>query len=179
VGSVPTDDDQQASIGWELAAWGKVVLLETRGRRTGRPRTAPVGFVEQPDGSLLIAAGDDYTDWARNLLAAPDCRATREGRTVSYRAQPLDGADLHAAVTALILRYGTPAERLGAGPAFRLLPLGSDAPGAGVVHSATNDTANAGASRCAGHEGAIRLTSHEPWTEPRGVGRDPRRTRDI
>jgi deazaflavin-dependent oxidoreductase (nitroreductase family) len=146
---MPGHDDPRASIGWELAAWGKVVLLETRGRRTGRPRTTPVGFVEQPDGSLLIAAGDDHTGWARNLLADPDCRATREGRTASYRAEPLEGADHHAAVTALILRYGTPAERLGAGPAFRLRPLGSDAPGAGVVHSATNDTANAGASRSA------------------------------
>jgi len=35
-------------------------------------------------------------------------------------AEPLDGAERNVAITALILKYGTPAERLGRGPAFRL-----------------------------------------------------------
>jgi hypothetical protein len=36
------------------------------------------------------------------------------------RAELLSDADAARAVAALILRYGTPAERLGRGPAFRL-----------------------------------------------------------
>jgi hypothetical protein len=36
-------------------------------------------------------------------------------------AVALSGADHSDAIVALILRYGTPAERLGAGPAFRLV----------------------------------------------------------
>ncbi|HET9850999.1 MAG TPA: hypothetical protein VFP56_00670 [Candidatus Limnocylindrales bacterium] len=35
-------------------------------------------------------------------------------------AEPLEGPELHRAIRELILRYGTTAERLGRGPAFRL-----------------------------------------------------------
>jgi hypothetical protein len=59
------------AYGEQLAAWGKVVLLETTGRD-----------------------------------------------------EELDGADRARAITELILKYGTPAESLGAGPAFRLRPAG-------------------------------------------------------
>jgi deazaflavin-dependent oxidoreductase (nitroreductase family) len=111
------------AIGEELAAWGTVLLLETRGRNSGMPITAAVGFMEQPDGTLLVAANDANSHWARNLLAAPECRGTREGLAMSYLAEPLEGAARNAAVVALILRYGTPAERLGAGPVFRLIPV--------------------------------------------------------
>jgi deazaflavin-dependent oxidoreductase (nitroreductase family) len=110
----------------ELAAWGRVLLLETRGRVTGRRRQAAVGFVEQDDGSLLIAAADRDTAWACNLLADPRCRVTIGELTRSFRAQPLEGAEANAAVAALILRYGTPAERLGGGPSFRLLEAPDD-----------------------------------------------------
>jgi len=110
-------------IGVELAEWGKVVILETRGRVSGAPATAAVGYVEQTDGSMLVSASDDATHWARNLAADPFVRVTREGRSGPYRAVPLSGRDRNAAIAALILTYGTPAERLGAGPAFRLVPL--------------------------------------------------------
>jgi deazaflavin-dependent oxidoreductase (nitroreductase family) len=127
-------DEPHTDLGWDLAAWGKVVLLETRGRRSGRLHTTPVGFVEEPDGCLLVAAGDAHTQWAQNLLVQPCCRAAREGRTLGYRAEPLTGSDHHQVVTALILRYGTPAERLGMGPSFRLRPAGptNPAPPTGV-----------------------------------------------
>ena len=45
-------------VGEQLAGWGVVAILETRGRVTGRPARAAVGFVEEPDGSLLVAAGE-------------------------------------------------------------------------------------------------------------------------
>ena len=110
-------------IGEELAEWGKVVILETRGRVTGTSAIAAVGYVQQDDGSLLVAASDDRTNWARNLATDPLVRVTREGRSHSYRAAVLEGPERNAAIAALILTYGTPAERLGAGPAFRLVPL--------------------------------------------------------
>jgi deazaflavin-dependent oxidoreductase (nitroreductase family) len=97
-------------------------LLETQGRTTGRPVRAAVGFVETADGGLLVAAGDPGADWARNLEADPRCRVTIEDRTEERLAVPLEGAERSEAIVALILRYGTPAERLGAGPAFRLIP---------------------------------------------------------
>jgi hypothetical protein len=80
-----------------------------------------VGFVETPDGALLVAAGDPTADWARNLEAEPRCRVTIEGQTEARLAIALEGAARNEAIVALILRYGTPAERLGAGPAFRLV----------------------------------------------------------
>lgn len=109
----------------ELAEWGKVILLESRGRISGQPRVTAVGFVEEATGSLLISASDDGTHWGRNLIADPACRVTREGHSADYRAELLDGPERNHAISALILAYGTPAERLGAGPAFRLIPMES------------------------------------------------------
>jgi len=87
---------------------------------TGREASAAVGFIEEPDGSLLVAAGDPDADWARNLEAEPRCRVTVGERTWDADAEPLAPDDAARAVTQLILRYGTPAEKLGRGPAFRL-----------------------------------------------------------
>jgi deazaflavin-dependent oxidoreductase (nitroreductase family) len=109
-------------IGEQLAGWGKVARLETRGRVSGRPVIAAVGFVEEPDGSLLVAAGSPEADWARNLAADPHCTVTIEDRTIDMTAETLDGTEAAGAVVRLILRYGTPAERLGRGAAFRLRP---------------------------------------------------------
>jgi deazaflavin-dependent oxidoreductase (nitroreductase family) len=110
-------------IGEQLAGWGRVALIETRGRITGGPSRAAVGFVEEPDGSLLVAAGSPDADWARNLELLPDCRVTIGESTRSFVAEALSPADASRAVRELILRYGTPAERLGTGPAFRLRPV--------------------------------------------------------
>jgi deazaflavin-dependent oxidoreductase (nitroreductase family) len=108
--------------GEQLAAWGKVVLLETTGRVSGRTVRGAVGFVEEPGGSLLVAAGSPSANWAANLLADPACRGTIGEARRAYVAEEIDGPDRARAVIELILKYGTPAERLGAGPAFRLRP---------------------------------------------------------
>jgi deazaflavin-dependent oxidoreductase (nitroreductase family) len=106
--------------GDQLAAWGKVVMLETTGRVSGRAIRTAVGFVAEPDGSILVAAGNPGADWAANLRAEPTCHGTIGEERRAYRAQELDGADRSRTIAELILRYGTPAEALGAGPAFRL-----------------------------------------------------------
>jgi deazaflavin-dependent oxidoreductase (nitroreductase family) len=120
-----TDSGARApgDIGEELAGWGKVVMLETRGRVTGRPARTAVGFFEEPDGALLVAAGSDAADWARNLEAERRCVVTIGSWTSTALAEVLEGAEHAAAIRELILKYGTPAERLGAGPAFRIRPL--------------------------------------------------------
>jgi len=106
----------------DLADWGKVVILETSGRRSALPRRAAVGFVDEAGGTLLVAASDAMTDWALNLMAEPRCVVEREGARREHLATALEGVARHHAVAALILKYGTPAERLGPGPAFRLTP---------------------------------------------------------
>jgi hypothetical protein len=47
-------------------------------------------------------------------------------RRFSAVADPLSGAEHATAIRGLILRYGTPAERLGRGPSFRLRPLAAE-----------------------------------------------------
>ena len=111
-----------ADIGRQLATWGKVALIESRGRISGRPARAAVGFLDEPDGSLLVAAGDPDAAWARNLEADPVCVVTIGERTAIFRAETLVGAERNDVVAGLILRYGTPAEGLGRGPVFRLRP---------------------------------------------------------
>jgi deazaflavin-dependent oxidoreductase (nitroreductase family) len=111
-------------IGDELAAWGKVALVETTGRISGKPISAAVGFVSEREGNLAIAAGSDSSDWALNLRAEPRCRVTIGDRVGTYAAAELaDGAERSHVLTELILKYGTPAERLGRGPVFRLTPV--------------------------------------------------------
>ena len=78
-----------------------------------------VGFVEEPDGAILVAAGAG-AQWAANLQADPTCRVTVGQRSFAGVAEELAGPDFARAIRELILRYGTPAERLGSGPAFRI-----------------------------------------------------------
>jgi deazaflavin-dependent oxidoreductase (nitroreductase family) len=107
----------------ELVRDGRVARLELRGHRTGLTRPVSVGFVELPDGSLVVAARSATAAWARNLEADPRATVTIGERTFAVVAEPLDDRDPRraAAVRDLILRYGTPSEGLGHGPVFVLL----------------------------------------------------------
>jgi deazaflavin-dependent oxidoreductase (nitroreductase family) len=107
-------------IGEQLANWGTVAIVQTRGHVTGRSARAAVGYVQEPDGSLLVAAGRPEAAWARNLLVDPACLVTIGDDIGPFTAEELTGDERNAAVTRLILRYGTPAEGLGRGPVFRL-----------------------------------------------------------
>jgi len=121
--TAPTGDPAR-SMEDELVAWGRVLRLETRGRVTGRTARTTVGFVDGPEGSVLVAAGDHDAHWVRNLLAYPLARVTIGERSFDVRARELSAPERVAAVRELILRYGTPAERLGSAPAFELVPVG-------------------------------------------------------
>jgi deazaflavin-dependent oxidoreductase (nitroreductase family) len=93
---------------------------------SGRPLEVALGYLEEPDGTLLVAAGSADADWARNLEADPRCRVRLEEASWPAEAEVVDRPDASRAVSELILRYGTPAERLGLGPVFRLraMPAG-------------------------------------------------------
>jgi deazaflavin-dependent oxidoreductase (nitroreductase family) len=105
-----------------LVEAGLALRLETRGRATGRVASATLAFVRVPDGSLLVAAGDASSDWAANLDADPACRVLIGDVAADYEAELLDGTERAHAIRELILKGGTPAERLGFGPAYRLRP---------------------------------------------------------
>jgi hypothetical protein len=74
---------------------------------------------------MVIAATEPTTNWALNLEADPRCTVTLEGVSFDAHAEVVEGAARNAAITTLILKYGTPAERLGRGPVFRLRRLGA------------------------------------------------------
>ncbi len=132
--SPPEEGDESLDpIAAAMVAEGRALRLVTRGRRTGRPVAVAVGFVEEPDGSFLVAAGDPDADWALNLLADPRCRVEIGEVGKDAEAELLEGPELARAVRELILRYGTPAERLGNGPAFRLRPRATGSSGGGVT----------------------------------------------
>lgn len=99
-----------------------MAIVETRGRVSGRPVRAAIGFIEEAGGALLVAAGELDADWALNLEANPACTVTIGEHAGRFVAEPVLGADRSAAIAGLILRYGTPSEGLGRGPVFRLRP---------------------------------------------------------
>ncbi len=105
-----------------MAADDRFARLRTRGRRSGELRLVTVGFVAEPDGTILVAAGAPDSAWARNLLADPLVDVTIGGATFAGLAEPLDDRDPRRgrAVRELILRYGTPSEGLGSGPIFAI-----------------------------------------------------------
>jgi deazaflavin-dependent oxidoreductase (nitroreductase family) len=107
----------------DLVRWGRVVRIETRGRRSGRTIPVVVGFVERPGGVVAVAATAPNAAWSLNLEADPHCRVTIGERSWDVVARELEGREHAAAVRDLILRYGTPSEGLGSGPSFDLVPV--------------------------------------------------------
>jgi deazaflavin-dependent oxidoreductase (nitroreductase family) len=106
----------------ELVGWGRVVRIETTGRRSGRIIPVVVGYVEREGAAIVVAATSPDASWARNLEHEPRCRVTIGERSWIADARPLEGREHAAAVRDLILRYGTPSEGLGSGPSFELVP---------------------------------------------------------
>jgi deazaflavin-dependent oxidoreductase (nitroreductase family) len=84
-----------------------------------------VGFVDEGDGAILVAAGTPDSAWAFNLLADPAVEVTIGDRAFSATAEFLEDEDPRRgrAIRELILRYGTPSEGLGSGPIFRIRPI--------------------------------------------------------
>ena len=77
-----------------------VILLTTRGARSGEARTAPVLGIR--DGDALVVIGSNYgrdrsPGWAFNLRAEPAARVRVEGRERGMVARELTGAEHDAA----------------------------------------------------------------------------------
>jgi deazaflavin-dependent oxidoreductase (nitroreductase family) len=117
--------ERVAALDEGFATDPRFVRLRTRGRRSGAWRAVTVGFVEEPDGSILVAAGSLDRAWAANLLADPTVEVELGDRAFTGEAEALDDRDPRRgrAVRELILRFGTPSEGLGTGPIFVIRPL--------------------------------------------------------
>jgi len=82
-----------------------LLLLTTTGRKSGEPRTNPLGYWLS-DGQMVIMASNlgasKHPGWYLNLLASPEVSVELHGERFRARATPLDGDDwerAHAAVT--------------------------------------------------------------------------------
>lgn len=69
-----------------IGALGKQLLvLETRGRRSGKVYKTPLGPLDEGGALYLIASRGPATDWYRNALAAGTVTVTRAGRRSPMR----------------------------------------------------------------------------------------------
>ena len=88
-----------------------VLLLTTRGRRSGRPRTTPLPYFRDADDLVLIASfggSDRNPAWYANLRHDPKVRVRVRGSSGEFEARPARGAlreRLWAGITAEQPRY--------------------------------------------------------------------------
>jgi deazaflavin-dependent oxidoreductase (nitroreductase family) len=69
-----------------------VILLTTRGRRTGKPHTVLLQAFPDGDDLMLVAANAGRAtdpDWYRNLLAAGEATVELRGDTMRVRPEPV------------------------------------------------------------------------------------------
>ncbi len=106
-----------------LGAWiatpvgGYILLLRTRGRRTGLLREAPLSYLVA-DGSAWVMAGfGEATNWYRNLVAEPEVEVVLPGRTVRCRAETATDPALRARILPRLARAaGLPGLLVGCNP---------------------------------------------------------------
>jgi deazaflavin-dependent oxidoreductase (nitroreductase family) len=81
----------------KLLVWAGLVpghiVLETRGRRTGRRRRTVVGAHREQDTVWVVAEQGRHAAWVRNLDADPTVRVRHRARWRPARAVIVDGDD--------------------------------------------------------------------------------------
>jgi len=103
-------------IGGSLAGI-RVLLLSTRGRKSGLPRAMPLLYIEAEKGFVVVAsnAGDDRDPaWWKNLLACPEAavQVGRERHAVrARRATPAEEAVLWPKLVTAYAPYARYRER--------------------------------------------------------------------
>ena len=111
----------------EGSAYNRPLLLTTRGRKTGRPRTVVLPYFESAGGSIVLVGsrGGMRIDphWARNLMACPQARIHLRRRERGAAVRLAEGDERSRLWETIVERapiYGTYAER--AAP-YRTIPL--------------------------------------------------------
>jgi deazaflavin-dependent oxidoreductase (nitroreductase family) len=72
------------------------LLLTTTGRRTGEPRTQPLGYVGDGDGLVVMGSNAGlprHPTWYLNLQANPDVTIELEGEKRRMRARTAEGTE--------------------------------------------------------------------------------------
>ena len=74
-----------------------MLMLHTRGARTGQPRQTPLAAVPLEGGRFLVVgsnfAREHHPAWTANLIANPDAEIVYRGERTPVRARLLEGAE--------------------------------------------------------------------------------------
>lgn len=73
-----------------------VLIVHTRGRRSGAARATPVQYLAADGGWLVVAAAGGAPHppaWSFNLAAAPDAEIELRGERIAVRARTLAGEE--------------------------------------------------------------------------------------
>jgi deazaflavin-dependent oxidoreductase (nitroreductase family) len=106
-----------------------MVLLTVRGRRTGRPRTTPVGLLAH-DGHRYLFSAFGEVNWVRNLRAAGVGIIARGRHRETLRAAELSAEEAGQILQSILK---SPTFKRVVGPYF---PVAPDAPLTAYVHEA-------------------------------------------
>jgi deazaflavin-dependent oxidoreductase (nitroreductase family) len=107
----------------------KMLLLTTIGRRTGKPRTVPLLYVDDGEAMVVIGSnwgGNKHPQWVRNLAANPAARVqvgARKRRVTSRMATGEERARLWTLVTGQYPGYKAYARRIGSAREIPLVVL--------------------------------------------------------
>ena len=74
-----------------------MLMLHTRGARTGQPRQTPLAAVPLEEGRFLVVgsnfAREHHPAWTANLIANPDAEIVFRGERSAVRARLLEGTE--------------------------------------------------------------------------------------
>jgi F420H(2)-dependent quinone reductase len=81
----------------KVAMGQPILLLHTRGARSGQPRTTPLLYTRHDDGFVIVASkagAEHHPAWYHNIRAHPDAVAVEVGsRRMQVRPRVVEGAE--------------------------------------------------------------------------------------
>jgi deazaflavin-dependent oxidoreductase (nitroreductase family) len=88
--------ETEGAVGHIWRRGAKTLLLTTRGRKTGEPRTAPLIYENSPNGYVIVASNggaQKHPGWYRNLLRDPHVEVQVEGDVFPAQARTATGEE--------------------------------------------------------------------------------------
>ena len=88
--------DTGGEIGHRWKRGSKILLLTTKGRKTGEPRTTPLIYEEDGDRYVIVASqggAPEHPGWYRNLAKSPEVGVQIKGERFRARARDARGEE--------------------------------------------------------------------------------------
>ncbi len=102
---------------------GYLMMLRTRGRKSGEMRDAPLGYIIQGDAVYCIAGFGRQTNWLLNIHENPRVEVILPGRSFSGVAEEVtDEAERLAVLPPLLRSMGLVVGSLGMGNPWKMTP---------------------------------------------------------